>query len=224
MHSDTYEALAQRCERGADTLEQEAARAEEILAGRGYPGADAQNWASRKYAAATAARDYAAQLRAEGAAGRGVDFRMDPARLAQAERVASAAELGGILIDGRPLAERDAQNGSVLNQNTRERWQAGTHPAQEKAAQVEATGKFAHVDETIGGVKQVPFWQLGSAVDEAQASRERAEHARHMADGFTDNPEAAGRSNALADRLEASADAKQAARERADTDGDGDEF
>ncbi|RSM59471.1 hypothetical protein DMB66_27690 [Actinoplanes sp. ATCC 53533] len=170
-HTDTFEALAARCERGAETLEHEAAHAAEILAERGHPNADAQDWATRKAAAATAAREYAAGLRADAAAGPGPDARLDPGRLAQAEKVASAAELGGILIDGRPMAERDAQSDSVFNQHTRELWEAGKHPAQEKAQQIEATGKFTHVDETIGGVKQVPFWQLGRPADENTSPR-----------------------------------------------------
>jgi hypothetical protein len=181
MHSDTYEALAQRCERGAGTLEHEADNAAEVLADRGYPGADAEKWAADKRNAARAAREYATDLRAE--AGDRPTGRPEPSRLAQAERVASASELGGILIDGRPLDEARAQSDSVLDADARKAWEEGTSYSQQKASEIEATGKFTHVDETIGGVKQVPFWQLGQPTDES-TSQQHAERTDRDGDEF----------------------------------------
>ncbi|MEU4241896.1 hypothetical protein [Actinoplanes sp. NPDC026619] len=172
QHSDTYEALARRCEQGAEDLEHEADNAAEILPTRaGGDRIDPQNWAEQKRAAAHAAREYAASLRAE-AGDRGPLARMDRNRLAQAEQVASAANLGGILIDGRGPAERQAQSDSVFDEGHRQAWEAGEHPSQRKAAEVEATGQFTHVAETIDGVEQVPFWRLGGSTDEATAQRQ----------------------------------------------------
>jgi predicted heme/steroid binding protein len=89
----------------------------------------------------------------------------------QAEQVAKAAELGGILIDGRPQAERIAQSGSIYDQTAREHWEAGTHPTQVKASDVEATGRFSHIAETVDGIEQVPYWQLGGNGDESTSTR-----------------------------------------------------
>ncbi|MDI6101888.1 hypothetical protein QLQ12_25035 [Actinoplanes sp. NEAU-A12] len=173
-HTDTYEALARRCEAGARDLEYEADNAAEVLAGRaGGDRLDPQQWAAGQRNAAQAAREYAAELRAE--AGDQPTARLNPAQFAQAERVALAAELGGILIDGRPSAERIAQSSDYTGHNIdRELWLAGTHPAQQKAAEIEATGKFTHVAETIDGVKQVPFWRLGGPVNESTSTRDTA--------------------------------------------------
>ncbi|MEU4216206.1 hypothetical protein [Actinoplanes sp. NPDC026623] len=172
QHSDTFEALARRCEAGAETLEHEADHAAEILATRaGGDKADPQEWAAKNRAAAHAAREYAAALRAE-AGDRGPLARMTPDRLAQADQVASAANLGGILIDGRRMAERQAQSDSVFDESHRRAWEAGEHPSQVKAAEIEATGQFTHVAETINGVEQVPFWRLGWSTDESVAQRQ----------------------------------------------------
>jgi len=174
-HSDTYEAFARRCEAGAETLEYEADRAAEILPTRaGGDKADPQEWAAKNRSAAQAAREYAAGLRAE-AGDRGPLARMAPERLGQAEQVASAANLGGILIDGRGPAERQAQSTSVFDEGHRRAWEAGEHPAQVKAAEIEATGRFTHVADTIDGHKQVPFWRLGGPADQAEQGGHRFE-------------------------------------------------
>jgi hypothetical protein len=156
-------ALADRCDKGAEQLAYDGEHAAEVLADRGWPNADAEEWAGRKQAAAASAREYAAGLRAEAVSMNEGD-RLSEERIRQAERVADAAELGGgILIDGRRLAEATAQSGSVFDRPARESWEAGTHPAQQKACQIEATGVFQHVAETINGVPQVPYWQLGAS-------------------------------------------------------------
>ncbi|MCO8272826.1 hypothetical protein M1L60_19710 [Actinoplanes sp. TRM 88003] len=158
-HSDTNEAMAARIDRAADQLDNDAAHAAEVLSTRaGGDTADPQAWAARKTQAATAAREYAAGLREQATS---PDTRLTPDQLAQADQVATAAECGGILIDGRPPAQRAAESGSVFTESTRDAWEAGTHPTQEKARNVEATGQFSHVAETIDGIEQVPFWQLG---------------------------------------------------------------
>jgi hypothetical protein len=156
--------LADRCERGAQQLTYEGDHAAEVLADRGHPDADPNEWAQRKQAAATAARQYAADLRAEADA-LGQGERPSQERIDQAEKVASAAELGGILIDGRRMAEATAtaDNAHIWNPADKEAWEAGTHPAQTKAAVVEGSGMFEHVAEE----GQVPFWQLRGATDQA---------------------------------------------------------
>jgi hypothetical protein len=182
-HPDTYEALARRCEAGAQELEHEAEHPAEVLAGRANGHRfDPQQWTISRRNAAQAARDYAAELRAE--AGDNPDARPGPDRLAQASRVAQAAELGGILMDNRPPAERAAQSGALWSGEADLReWEAGTHPSQVKADQIEATGKFVHVAENIDGAEQVPFWQLGGAPAE-QISTPRAEHTDRDGDEF----------------------------------------
>jgi len=170
-HSDTYEALARRCEQGAEDLEHEADNAAEILPTRaGGDRIDPQDWAEQKHAAAHAAREYAKGLRAE-AGDRGPLARMDPDRLAQAEQVASAAQLGGILIDGRRMDKASAEGTWDFGGHAKKAWESGTSPGQVKAAQIEATGQFTHVAETIDGVEQVPFWRLSGPVDEATTQR-----------------------------------------------------
>ncbi|GAA0469455.1 hypothetical protein Aca07nite_27830 [Actinoplanes capillaceus] len=174
-HTDTYEALAQRCENAARELEHVGENAAEVLTERGYGDwidsgrIDPQTWGNTHTNAAYAARAYAAELRTE--AGDNPTGRMDRDRLAQAERVAKAAELGGILIDGRPMAERTAQSGMYGTETDRVLWEAGTHPDQVKAAEIEATGRFTHVAETINGIEQVPFWRLGGPTDESTNTR-----------------------------------------------------
>jgi hypothetical protein len=75
------------------------------------------------------------------------------ARTREAEKVADAANLGGILIDGSRLSEAAAQKAW----SNAERWAIEEHQRAETAA-IEGSGVFAHVAEP----GQVPFWQLGS--------------------------------------------------------------
>jgi hypothetical protein len=150
--------LADRCEKAAEELTYEGEHAAEVLAERGYPDADAQGWAARKQAAAAAAREYAAGLRTE-AASLDEGGRPSDERLAQAEKVALGAEMGGILIDGARLdaAALDSPwNDAAMKQAIRD------HAAAKRAA-VEGSGLFEHVAED----GQVPYWQLGHA-DQAQ--------------------------------------------------------
>jgi hypothetical protein len=151
--------LATRCEAGADQLTYEGEHAAEVLADRGHPDADPAAWAVRKAAAAQAAREYAQGLR-DQAAGMSDTARPTEARVREAERVADAANLGGILIDGRPMA-------ATQRYRCEEQAQAAQDHARAKADQIEATGAFEHVAETINGVKQVPFWQLGHTTQTA---------------------------------------------------------
>jgi hypothetical protein len=144
--------LAEQCEAGADQLTYEGDHAAEVLAERGYPNADAQEWANRKTAAAAAARQYAQGLRAE-AAGMGPGDRPTDERIREAEKVADAANLGGILIDSRRSAEIAAANPWT----SPEARQAAKDYAQAKADTIERTSVFEHVAEP----GQVPFWQLG---------------------------------------------------------------
>ena len=156
--ADHLRHLADRCERGADELTYEAEHAAEMLGEGGY-GLDPKEWAANKQAAAAAAREYAAGLRAE-ADGLAEGQRPSEERIAQAEKVAAAAELGGILIDGR----RAAANARTYSDAER---QANLDAAADKAAAVEGSGMFGHVAETIDGVEQVPFWQLGAATSDS---------------------------------------------------------
>jgi hypothetical protein len=144
--------LADDCEAGADQLAYEAENAAKVLADRGYPEADPQEWAVRKTAAAAAARRYARGLRAEAASMRDVD-RPTKARIREAEKVANAANLGGILIDGSRLSQAAAEKAW----SDAERQAIQEHQRAETAA-IEGSGLFAHVAEP----GQVPFWQLGS--------------------------------------------------------------
>jgi hypothetical protein len=170
-NDDTYDAMAARIDAAADELYREADNAAEILPTRaGGDQADPQQWADRKRAAATAAREYAAELRAVE---HGPQARLTDERRAQAERVADAAELGGILIDGRAMAERNAHSDRLFNEYERDLWDTGTHPTQDKAREIDATGKFTHVADTIDGIEQVPFWQLGQPT--ADVNRDLAE-------------------------------------------------
>lgn len=157
------ERLADRCEAGAAQLRYEAEHAAEVLAERGYPDADADEWAARKASAAAAADEYATGLLNEAADGGPVE----ETRFREAEKVAAASELGGILIDGRRAAEAPLNTPSAFNDAerqrvTREFWERET-------AAIEGSGQFEHVAETIDGVRQVPFWQLraDTAADEA---------------------------------------------------------
>ncbi|MFG1609500.1 hypothetical protein [Actinoplanes sp. NPDC049265] len=167
----TYEQMAQRIDRGADRLDYEADNAAEILAYRAAGDrVDPQQWAAERRRAAEAARGYAAELRADADTETTAEQGWD--RLRQAELVAVSTDSGGTLIDGRPLAEHKAQSDSVFDRDERQAWEAGTHPTQEKAREIEATGKFDHVAETIDGIEQVPFWRLGSPADESTTGQQ----------------------------------------------------
>ena len=160
-HTDTYGALATRCERAADSLAREATQTDAPVA------------AARKVAAAAAAREFAAGLRAEAAAS-GLDARPSADRVAVAERVILAAGMGGYLIDGRRLAK--AATTSTYGRAERAAWDAGTHPAQLEAAEMEAAGVFTLVDEIVHGQPQVAYWELGAAqLDAAIAAEDAAE-------------------------------------------------
>jgi hypothetical protein len=162
------EQLAARCEQGAARLKWSAENAAAELADRGYAGqVDPDEWGARKMRAAVAAAEYASGLRRE-AAELGEAGTPTAERVRQAERVAKAAESEGILIDGRPMAERTAATADALSgEADKIAWEAGTHPTQEKAAEIEGSGVFGHVNETIDGRAQVPFWQLGGWGQEA---------------------------------------------------------
>jgi hypothetical protein len=95
--------LADECEAGAAQLTYDGEHAAEVPADRGWPDADWQEWAVRKKAAAAAAREYPQGLRAE-AAKMGEGDRPTEVRIEEAEKVAQAANLGGILIDSRRSA------------------------------------------------------------------------------------------------------------------------
>jgi hypothetical protein len=75
------------------------------------------------------------------------------ARIREAEKVAAAANLGGILIDGSRLSQAAADNAW----SHAERQAIEEHQRAQTAA-IEGSGVFAHVAEP----GQVPFWQLGS--------------------------------------------------------------
>jgi hypothetical protein len=154
---------ADRCEAGAAQLTYDGEHAVEVLADRGFPEADPQAWAVRKTAAAAAARQYALGLRAEAAGMREVD-RPSEARIREAEKVADAADLGGILIDGSRLSEAAA--GKAWS--TDERQAIEEHQRAETAA-IEGSGVFEHV----AAPGQVPFWQLGST-DQADNGTDHA--------------------------------------------------
>ena len=149
-------ALADRCEVGAEHLAYEGEHAAEVLAERaGGAQADPQEWAARKTVAAAAARQYAQNLRAEAETMR-EGQRVPEPRIREAEKVADAANLGGILIDSRRLDTASSWDSPEMQQATRDY-------AQAKADTIERTGMFDHVADN----GQVPFWQLGRA-DQAQ--------------------------------------------------------
>lgn len=154
------ERVADRCERAAATLADTADNAAEILPTRACGDlVEPATWALQKRRAAGAARAYAAELR-DLIATRGTS-RPDPDRYGQAELVATAAECDGILIDGRPTAERSLTAGRVwVEPYVRQQWAAGKDPTQVKARAIESTGLFVHIADTIDGVAQVPFWRL----------------------------------------------------------------
>lgn len=155
MNREHLLALAERCEAGAKQLAYEAEHAAEVLATRaGGDQVDPQQWADRQTAAAAAARQYAQGLR-DQAAGMGEGDRPSKARIAEAEKVADAASLGGMLIDGRRLADTSADSplaGDAQRRVTEEYQRA-------EAEAVEGSGLFEHVAEP----GRVPFWQLGHA-------------------------------------------------------------
>jgi hypothetical protein len=146
--------LAARCERGADELTADAADPAAALAARGYtdlPPAEVADFGDRHRAAAAAARAYAAELRAQ-AEGMTPAERPTAERVAQAEKVADAANLGGILIDGRRLAESAAAS----PWNSPETRQVIVDHQQAEEDAVNGSGRFEHIAEP----GQVPFWLL----------------------------------------------------------------
>lgn len=150
--------LADRLDRGAAELEHTAEHAAEILPTRaGGAAIDPAKWTRQKQQGALVAREAAADLR------RAADTppRLIVEQYAQAEIIASAAELDGILIDGRRLAAHKADSDSYFDQGERQLWEQGEHPTQLKAALIESTGMFGYVSTEIDGRPQVPFWTLG---------------------------------------------------------------
>jgi hypothetical protein len=174
MHEDRKYLLnlADRIDRSADELAAEAADPRGTLESRGWHLTDDEvtDYGARKEAAAATARQYAKDLRAEANSGTGA---VAAERVKQAETVETAARCGGTLIDSRGPAEATAtaDNAHIWHPADKEAWEAGEHPAQTKAAAVEGSGVFEHVAETINGVEQVPFWQLGR-IDQAQHTAE----------------------------------------------------
>ncbi|WP_432838917.1 hypothetical protein [Dactylosporangium sp. CA-092794] len=150
--------LADRCERGAAELDAEAADPRGMLTDRGYnpDSYDLDAMTVQKTAAAGTARAYAEYLRSLACTGTGP---VPDGMIRQAETVADAANLGGILIDGRPTAEATATapNAHIWHAADKNAWEAGTHPTQTKAAAVDGTGAFVHIADE----GQVPFWHLG---------------------------------------------------------------
>lgn len=180
MHRDRQYLLelADRIDRSADDLAAMATDPRGTLQGRGYHETDDEvaAFGTRKEAAAAAARQYAQKLRSEASDGTGPVAR---SRVEEAETVETAARCDGILIDGRGPAEAlaTADDAHIWRPAEKEAWEAGTHPAQIKAAAVEGSGVFEHVAEEIDGVKQVPFWQLRGDTADAQDSAAAAEQA-----------------------------------------------
>jgi hypothetical protein len=149
LNREHLRALADRCERGADELQRAADDPAGVLAERGYHDhPDAQEWGQHKQAAATAARQYAAGLRAEADA-LGEGQRPTQQRIQQAEKVATAAVNDGILIDKHPADHIPAWDTAGK--------QAHADHAQQQQAAIEGSGLFEQVAEQ----GQVPYWQMG---------------------------------------------------------------
>lgn len=164
MNREHLLALADRCEAGAEDLQRAADDPAGVLAERGYHDQpDVQEWGARKAAAAAAAREYAQGLRAE-AAGMDIGDRPSEERIRQAEKVADAANLGGILIDGARNTESTIEHG--WHDEGGEQALRDFQAAEDAA--LEGSGAFTRVAETINGVEQVPFWQLGTNTDQAR--------------------------------------------------------
>ncbi|SCL12828.1 hypothetical protein GA0070616_0034 [Micromonospora nigra] len=168
--ADDLRRLADDCERAARGLQVDADNPAEVLRERGYGGdvdsgqLDPATWGARKAASAAAARAYAEQLRKE--ADSHTDGQVDPARIAEAKRVAQAAALGGILTDSREFVGRDPWASEEVRAAERAE-------AERVAEEIEATGMFEHVAEE----GQVPFWQLRKpepVAEQEPASTDRA--------------------------------------------------
>jgi hypothetical protein len=161
MNRDHLLTLAERCEAGAAQLDHDAEHAAQLLPGRGWPDADAEQWAADKRAAAAAARHYAQGLRAK-AASMGEDDQPSQARIRQAQKVADAANLGGTLIDSRRLSEAaaaDPFHSAEMRQAIEEDQRAETEA-------LEGSGMFTHVTEP----GRVPYWQLRPTQDTSEAT------------------------------------------------------
>ncbi len=161
--------LVKRIRDGAAQLREEAADPEQLLIDRGYGKEvedgriDAAEWGRHKLDAAAAAEAYADRLDGTLAAGTGT---IPDDLYRQAEKVAEAAELGGILIDGSRLAKAGAERAW----SREEAAVTLEHQVDEQAA-IDGAGVFEHVAETRGGVRQVPFWRLSTAAAAASAAR-----------------------------------------------------
>lgn len=154
--------IAEKIEQALPELEAETADPAGTLEARGWPTDGAEDFGARKRASVIAARDYAASLRERAAAGQPMTL----SDIAEAEKVAHAAQMGGILIDSRRLTE------SQRYWSDEERQAAIAHEDAKRAA-IEGSGAFTHVAED----GQVPFWQLGSvdqAEDKSHAGRDEA--------------------------------------------------
>lgn len=143
--------LVEKIERGIAVLEAEAAEPAKTLAERGYPNADAEEWGKRKRDSILTAQQYAEDLWQRVDAG----GQLTPVDQAEAEKVALATQMGGILIDGSRWA--DPANQSPWTSD--EERAAITKHYQDKAAAVEGSGAFTYVAEP----GQLPFWHLGHA-------------------------------------------------------------
>lgn len=166
---DDLAVLADRCDTAADRLIYEAENAAEILPGRaGGDLADPQEWAARKVAAAAAAREYAAGLRAE-AASAGAGGRPTAERMQQAEMVARGAEMGGILVDGRQLDEAAMKNPF----NSPAMRHAIAEAGRERREAIDGSGLFEHVAED----GQVPYWRLGNIATPTDAPADTSQSA-----------------------------------------------
>lgn len=154
--------LVRRIRAGADELRQEGADPARVLTDRGYGPDIAKGkinpaeWGARQLDAAAAAEAYADRFEATLAGQPG----MVPDQVyREAEKVAKAAQLGGILIDGSRLANSAVENPS---NDAGMRSAILGHQAAEESA-IGGSGAFAHVAETINGIEQVPFWRLSTA-------------------------------------------------------------
>lgn len=169
-------ALADRCDAAAEQLAYEGEHAAEVLPTRANGNvADPQQWAADKQAAAAAAREFAQELRAE-AAELAEGARPSNDRIRQAELVATAAEAGGILIDGSRLAA-DALQNSMATEAER---QAVREANRERVETIEDSGQFHHTAEP----GQVPYYRLGDQATSSDAPTSAADDAADDADGM----------------------------------------
>jgi len=179
MHEDRRYLLdlAARIDRGADELDADATDPRGTLEARDYhlPEDEIEAFGARHAAAGKAARQYSARLREEATA----DIGPVPAeRIRQAEKVATAAGLGGILIDGSRLDEAAMASPSTSDA---QRQAIEDHTRAERAA-IEGSGMFTHVAEP----GQVPYWQLRQADQDTAGHGDARE--RGVAHGYAGGP------------------------------------